>query len=162
MPPITTPNLSLYFVIFMDGSSTIFLQIMVLFNLLVSGLIVEEVHATKPLCSHTPANVKRVITICSIPLLSHVTDNVRIQQFRQIFDAIEKILTRFRLICILGALGMDCANLGLGLTNTSTSRPDSSPSSANVDTSHGEITSLKYAWLISMVTTLTLALWKNT
>lgn len=52
-----------------------------------SGLIVEEVHATPPLRSRTPVYAKRVITICSIPPLSHATKNVQLDSTVQILDS---------------------------------------------------------------------------
>ncbi|KAL6575849.1 hypothetical protein OROHE_000320 [Orobanche hederae] len=60
----------------------------------------------------------------------------------------------------VGAFGLDCANLGLGINNSTTLRPDTSPSSADDSKSHtvSLIPRVDYGWLIGLSTTLALVL----
>ncbi|KAL6582924.1 hypothetical protein OROMI_005002 [Orobanche minor] len=59
-----------------------------------------------------------------------------------------------------GAFGLDCANLGLDINNSTTLRPDTSPSSADDSKSHAVslIPRVDYGWLIGLSTTLALVL----
>ncbi|KAL6532360.1 hypothetical protein OROGR_014330 [Orobanche gracilis] len=105
-----------------------------------SGLIAEVVRAIKRRFSHTLVNVRRVTTICSIPLLSHATRNI---------------------LKFCGAFGLDCTSLGLGINNSTTLRPDTSPSSASDSKSSHSVSLIprvEYGWLIGLSTTLALVL----
>lgn len=112
------------------------------------GQIVEVVRAKSYQSSPMLVNVKKAIITYSMYLHSHVTENVstlyECSLKKQVF--IDMKLS-FRMILLEGAFGMDCANLGIALSNRSSSGTHALPDSGKNQGMFFMIIGTMFVWM---------------